>query len=169
MCFDSEILSIQTKLKSFISSKIFCPHNAEDVLQEVNTILVCNRNNFNKSKSFSGWAFTITRFQIKKFLTNKKRNREDCVDFSFDSLDFESNSSTPSQKLLNKEKLKSRLDCINFILNNKMSDREKTFFKYTKDGWGRTDIMNEMNLKQTNYYAYRRRINQKFKNHLCEA
>lgn len=169
MCFNSEILSIQTKLKSFIDSKIFCPHNAKDILQEVNSILVSKQNDFNESKSFSGWAFTIARFQIKKFFTNRKRNREDCVDFSFDSSDFQSNCSTPSQRLLKKEKLKSTLDSIDFVLNNKMSQREKTFFKYTKDGLCRSDIMNEMNLKQTNYYAYRRRINQKFKNHLCEV
>lgn len=168
MSFNSEILSVQPYLKKYIKSKIYCMYNAEDILQDVNSILVQKQNDFDESKSFKGWAFAITRFQIKKFLTKLKRNREDVLDFNFDCLEFSSNCLSPSEKLSNEEDSKSILDSINFVLNNKMSNREKAFFEYTKDGWCRSDIMNEMNLKQTNYYAYRRRINEKFKSYLCE-
>lgn len=169
MSFNSEILSVQPYLKKYIKSKIYCRCNAEDILQDVNSILVQKQNDFDESKSFQGWAFAIARFQIKKFLTKLKRNREDALDFNFDRLEFSKSYSSPLEKLLIKEGNKSTLDNINFILENKMSEREKNFFKYTRDGWNRSEIMNKMNLKQTNYYAYRRRINEKFKNYLCEV
>lgn len=169
MHFDSEISSVQQALKKYIRSKIYCPYHAEDILQEVNSILVKKQNNFDKSKNFSGWAFAIARFQIKKFFSNTKRNREDCADFNFDNINYASDCSSPSQNLLNKEESKSIEDKISFFLENKISDREKTFFKYIKNGLSRSDIMNEMDLKQGNYYAYRMRISQKFKIFVCEV
>jgi len=64
---------VQVKLQSYIRSIVFNQTDTEDIIQEVNLILLKKREFYDPSKSLLSWAMTIARFQIKKYLTNKKR------------------------------------------------------------------------------------------------
>jgi len=73
MINDELLKSIQNNIKRYLKSIIFCEKDAEDILQETNLILIKKRKDFDESKPLIPWAMTIVRFQIKKYLTNKKR------------------------------------------------------------------------------------------------
>ena len=67
---------VRPQLLNYTRSKIYGTGNAEDIVQNTILILCQKMNDFDPNKSFHGWAFKICNFQIKKFLTKSKRNRE---------------------------------------------------------------------------------------------
>ena len=75
MSFYIKIKEIQPSLFSYIKSRIYNSHDAQDILQNVNLILVNKKSEYDKNKSFSGWAFKIAKFQIMGFLSHSKRSR----------------------------------------------------------------------------------------------
>lgn len=160
--YSKKIELIKTPLLNFISSKIYNYEDAKDILQNTLLILIKKQNCYDANKSFYSWSFTICRFQIRRFLTEFKRNKEDCYE-SFEGIEGNSlKDHSPDILLINKE-LNQKKDLeINDVLENRMSERERRFYSLTKKGESRASIMSLMNIKIINYYAYRRRISQKF-------
>lgn len=160
--YSKKIELVKTPLLNFISSKIYNHEDAKDILQNTLLILIKKQNCYDANKSFYSWSFTICRFQIRRFLTEFKRNKEDCYE-SFEGVEENSSKNhSPAILLINKELNQKKDLQINAVLENSMSDRERQFFLLTKEGKSRASIMSLMNIKKINYYAYRRRISQKF-------
>ena len=76
MSYESYIEEIQPNLKGFVKSKIIREHDAEDIVQETNIILINKKSEYDESKNFKAWAFTIAHWQIKAYFKKLKRCKE---------------------------------------------------------------------------------------------
>jgi|TARA_B100002019_G_scaffold138235_1_gene119126 RNA polymerase sigma factor (sigma-70 family) len=96
--FYQEIKKIQPKILYFCKSRIFCQSEAEDVAQNVLIILLNKKSEFNPNLNLSGWAFRIAHYQIKLYLTYKKRSKIVYSDQNYDNLSDNSDREKDYQK-----------------------------------------------------------------------
>jgi len=155
--YQQKLRLIKRPLLNFTLSRIFDKSAAEDIVQDVLLILCEKENEFNSNKSFHGWAFRICNFQIKKYLTKQKRNREDsceCVwDFAEERCELD-----PAQLIHNKEDKSELNKKIDFLLNN-LSPQQKQVMECIVGGMSRKDARILMNLKEGHFnLAYYRTI-----------
>lgn len=73
MCYHTKIKEAQPGLLAFVKSRIFNLHDAQDIVQNVNLILINKKDEYDKNKNFKSWAFRIADFQIKGYLTKRQR------------------------------------------------------------------------------------------------
>jgi len=66
---------VRRPILQFCLSRIFNSSDAEDVCQQVIFILISKANMYDPNKDFHAWAFRIANFQIKAYLSDKKRSR----------------------------------------------------------------------------------------------
>jgi len=117
MPYKAEINKLQPRLFSFIKSKIFNFHDAQDILQNVNLILLNKEGDYDKNKSLQGWAFKIAKFQIKGYLSSSKRRgqkEKDQKDLTFSSFFV--------NKWGGKTAIIDSFDCPNSIIEEKERD-----------------------------------------------
>ena len=146
--------SIYPCLLNYSKSKVFNKSDAEDIVQDTLKILIKKQNEFDKSKSFSGWAFRVCDFQIKGYLSKKSRSRiiysgesEDCLLYSLNHAD----SIMPFDGSLKKELTIEKQKLIEIISNN-LSVRLKVFFNYSIEGKSMKSIISLMNLKNPHHF-----------------
>jgi RNA polymerase sigma-70 factor (ECF subfamily) len=60
---------------AFIRTMVFDPHDARDILQNVNVIIYRKREAFSLGSNFKAWAFTIARFECLTYLNDYKKTR----------------------------------------------------------------------------------------------
>lgn len=152
--YAKRVNSIYPSLLNYSKSKVFNKSDAEDIVQDTLKILVKKQNNFDKSKSFSGWAFSICYFQIKGYLSRKSRSRINYSGASEDSLLYSLNhvdTKMPFDDALRKELIIERQKLIEKISNN-LSPRLKVFFNYSIEGKSMKSIMLLMNLKNHHHF-----------------
>ena len=75
MCYHTKIKDVQPRLVSFVKSRVFSLHDAQDIIQNVNVILVNKKDEYNKNKNFNSWALRIAEFQIRAHFTKSKRSK----------------------------------------------------------------------------------------------
>lgn len=73
MCYHTKIKEAQPDLLAFVKSRIFSLHDAQDIVQNVNLILINKKDEYDKNKNFKSWALRIADFQIKGYLTKRQR------------------------------------------------------------------------------------------------
>lgn len=160
ICYSKKIELIKQPLTNFINSRVFNKEDCKDVLQNTLLILIEKQNTYDANKSFYSWAFTICRFQIKKYLTNMQRNKEDCWE-SFEDVGLDFNRD-PYVKLINKELLNERESKLLEIKSKFLTPKELQFFCLVQEGKTRQEIMTSMGIKKINYYQYRARVAKRF-------
>lgn len=165
--YSKKIELIKSPLFNFIRSKIYNHSDAEDILQNTLLILIEKQNSYNSNKSFYSWAFTICKFQIKRYLTLSKRNREDNWE-SFESAPL-INTSSPFCDLAQKEYIKQKDYAISQIKSKFLTPRELEFFSLIQKGKNREEIMDSMGIKIINYYQYRNRVSKRFVKNYAEV
>lgn len=172
--FSNRISLIYDNLKKFIFSRVFSRSDAEDVLHETMLILTSKKDEVDFSKNFDAFCFTIARYQILKFITNKKRNKEDCYltdchNNPLESKNFTSENHCPNSILCSKELRSDQNLAIRKVRATYMTDREKQFFDYQNSGFSKEDISKLMRLSRSNHYhTWNRRVIQRLKKHACE-
>ena len=65
----------QRKLHAYIFSLVWNPADADDILQETNIVLLKKSAEYDTSRQFLPWAFTIARFQALAGLKRRQRLR----------------------------------------------------------------------------------------------
>ena len=127
-----EIEKIQPYVRSYISNIVYCPQDCQDVIQNVNLILLNKRKEYDEAKSLKGWAISISRFQIKKYLQNKKRWNRRYV--NFDHQDFPI-ISDPFHNLVSEEKkiLDKRIKAY-------LSEKQYNIYYYLNKGYNVKEI-----------------------------
>jgi RNA polymerase sigma factor (sigma-70 family) len=70
-----KITIIRPNLLAFCRSVIFDWSEAEDICQNALVILANKEPDYDRGRSFYGWAFCICRFQIKGYIKKEKRSR----------------------------------------------------------------------------------------------
>ena len=70
-----EITRSQTALRSYIWKMVGNYHDAEDILQKVNSVVWTKRTQWDSSTAFLKWAYRIAFFQVKAHLRDCRRNR----------------------------------------------------------------------------------------------
>ena len=165
-CYDSKLMLIRPYLLKFCKSRIYNDQDAEDVCQKAIHILIKNKKEYKKEKSFWGWAWRITRFQIMAHFSVKKRNREDTAEDSFlHSLQVVESYAYPFSDLLKKE-LKEEQEKQFKILKAKLSPMEKIFFELSFKGKSRDFIRKHLDMNENSYSRLKNRLITKMKNHL---
>lgn len=155
--YQHKLRLIKRPLLNFTLSRVFDKNAAEDIVHDVLFILCAKSNEFDADKSFHGWAFRICNFQIKKYLTKQKRNREDPCECVLD-LAEESCECDPVQLIREKEDKSELNKIIDFLLNN-LSPQQKQVMECIMKGMSRKDARILMNLKEGHFnLAYYRTI-----------
>ena len=75
MCYHTKIKDVQPRLVNFVKSRVFSLHDAQDIIQNVNVILVNKKDEYDENKNFNSWAIRIADFQIKSYFSKLKRCR----------------------------------------------------------------------------------------------
>ena len=139
---------IRRPLLNYARSKIYGAQNAEDIVQNTILILCQKMDEFDTNKSFHGWAFKICNFQIKKFITQKFRNKEDCIEHLEDLTNGTSESCV--NQIIQKENLKSKLEAVKY-LKSKLPPQQLKVFNYIITGVSRQKARKLMNLNQKHF------------------
>ena len=164
LSYDEKLEKTSPSLKKFCLSRIFNKEDALDVAQNCLSILIKKRKEYDPSSSFYSWAMTICRFQIKGYMTSKKRSK---LDFrSPDSLIFQFNKADhncPLNKELKRELKHERQQLINNIKNNILTKKEKNFLELSLLGHSKDFIQKKMELSTTNYSVTKSRLIKKIK------
>lgn len=175
MSFSAKIKEIQPSLSNFIKSRIYNPYDAQDLLQNVNLILLNKKSEYDESKSFSGWAFKIAKFQIMAFLSHSKRSRliltamddeaSSYLDSQFDlneSIDLSSDHDPPSSIIQNKEK-KDRIDYKIEVSKKRLSKNQLNIIDLYSQGKSVKEIAHELNMKISTVCVTKSRAIEKMK------
>lgn len=166
-CYSSKICLIRSPLLARAKSRIFNAQDAEDVVQNTLNIIIEKESDYDDNKNFYGWAFAILNWQIMRYLTETKRNKEQesySEDSFAHSLQHVENK-LPFHPLLKKELHEEQMKILHDIKDTKMPPREKEFLEYQLKGWSKPDIVYAMKLtKDSQFYVYKRRVVQRIKN-----
>lgn len=73
--FVSLIVSHQAALRAYVKSLMPGDSEADDVVQEANTIIWEKRGEFAIGTNFKAWMFSIARFKVLSHWRNRKRKR----------------------------------------------------------------------------------------------
>ena len=74
--FELELANMQFELYTHIASLCGCPHDARDILQEVNRALCRRRDEFDPSRgTLMGWARTLARYEVLHWRDRQKRSK----------------------------------------------------------------------------------------------
>jgi RNA polymerase sigma factor (sigma-70 family) len=76
MCYEEKIKEVQPNLLGYVKSRVTCKHDAEDIVQDTNIILINKQSQYDETKNFTAWALTIAQWQIKAYFKKIKRCRE---------------------------------------------------------------------------------------------
>lgn len=139
---------IRPQLLNYARSKIYGSGNAEDVVQNTILILCQKMNDFDPNKSFHGWAFRICNFQIKKFLTKSKRNREYSVEDITDLC--KEKSEAVSEKIILKENLSDKISHIE-LFKSKLSPKQLKVFCFIMNGTSRREARNILGMTENTF------------------
>jgi len=167
--YSEKIRLIRPKLYSLARSKIFNNLDAEDIVQNTISILIEKQTSYREDGNFWGWAFRILNFQIMRFLTESKRNREDASDYSTDSFAYSLHhieNQMPFDPILKKELHDQQMSILHDIKNSKMPPRERQFFEYQLEGWSKQEIIYAMKLNKDGHFnVLKRRVLQRLIKH----
>lgn len=160
-CYDTKLKLIRKPLLKFISARIFNKQDAEDVAQNCLSILCQKKNQYDPNKSWYSWAFTICNFQIKSYLSIKKRNRilsildkEGISAESFGHLE----SKMPFEDLIQGEK-----ESVSKQIMSALNGTEKQVFQLSLKGVSPKDIIDILKITQSNYGVSKSRALKKAK------
>ena len=149
MCYHTKIREVQPNLLNFVKSKIYSLHDAQDIVQNVNYILVNKESDYDENKNFKAWAFRIADFQIKGYLSKSKRSKivfspmED--QNSFEDLDL-THCNCPASILEKEEKAKKLRKRI-FLRKKLLSKNQLNVINLYSEGMSQKEISKALNMK----------------------
>ena len=178
--YEEKIRLVFSPLLNYTRSRVYNKSDAFDVVQETALILTQKQNDFDSNKSFYSWAFRICHFQILKYLSRKKRNRE----FSFEDSDSvhslpksidsklspesliyfikDTESKCPFGIVLEKELLSERKKILS-EMSKKLKGNQKKLFDLSLLGNSKNEIMEIMKITSMNYNATKTRVIQRLR------
>lgn len=173
--FENSVIELYPSIFSFVRSRIYEKSCAEDVTHEVFLILCSKQHDYDPNKSLKAWCFSIARFQILKFITNSKRNKEynftslHPEDFNIDADRFSSKDLNPFQVFNSREHSLEKQKAIKSVYKKYMTPKEKCFFRCEFSSLSKEDTCKIMNLSHPHhYYVWRTRIRSRLKKHVGE-
>ena len=151
MNYEFKLNEFQPLLNKFVKSKIYCSFNADDIVQETNKILINKEAYYDDCKPFSNWAITIAKFQIKKFLSSRRRSSSNTVSYDefFNELLSCGSEVSPFEVLASKEKEEIFLGLISSA-KLKMSKNESKVISLTISNFNNKQISKILKLTDSN-------------------
>ncbi len=114
-------VSIQSRLFGFVLSLVPRHSDADDIVQEVASIMWTKFDEFETNTDFAAWAFCIARYQV---LTYRKRNNTKLRRFSSKSMELIQEMADSSDKV--EDRRKNALgECV-----NNLNSRDMEILKY---------------------------------------
>jgi len=152
---------LRRPLLNYAKKRVFNHQDAEDIVQNTLLILFNKKSTFDAKKSFLSWGLNICQFQIKSYLTNRKRSKVYFVDDKLLHSLGEYSNQTPTIKLMNKEK-HSVFQKTKHLLNK----RERKILSLAFEGFKCQEIMDKLKINRSLFSANKSRGLQKIKKHL---
>lgn len=155
----------------FCKSRIYNKSDAEDICQNVLSILSAKSNDYDANKSFYSWSFRICNFQIKGYLSKKKRNLEDSYEYARhipSEKDFRyilTEHLDPAETLSRSEIKKEKQKLINDLIKRLPPKQESWYLNFMK-GKSKSEIKQIMGISEYNYNSLRYRTIQTFRNYI---
>lgn len=182
LSYTEELSKIRPLLLAFCKKTVFDKFHAEDIVQDTMLILVKKQDEYDPTKSFSGWAFRILNFQIRAYLSKSKRNKEDVFGFTGSALSNvgrENSKSivdidvfdvkSPRCSLIDKENHNDNKTTLEKI-HNIIGDRSSKFLRLYLGGQSRAEIIDKLNMSIPSYYSTKRRLIKKVRTVMgCKA
>ena len=138
----NQISQSQGQLLRFINSLHFNREEAKDILQETNVTLINKREDFDVSRQFLPWAFSIARFT---WLAHKKKRARELKNCVYDShitnilLDQESAS---LKREINYDIEEERMRLLN-IVRKQLTNKQRVVLEALLNGRRLQEIANE--------------------------
>tara|TARA_B100001093_G_scaffold481648_1_gene512572 strand:- start:4686 stop:5216 length:531 start_codon:yes stop_codon:yes gene_type:complete len=159
-CYFKNMSDNQAKIKNFVSSIHYYSDEVGDILQETNLTLLKKRDDFDSSRDFLPWAFSIARFTLMAF--KKKRARHlSKVSYGAESLYEFLVDENVGDKVLH-EIEQERIYLIQ-IIRSKLGSKYLIFFDKMLDGKSPKQMSKETGYSMRDIYSYRRRTVNKAK------
>jgi RNA polymerase sigma factor (sigma-70 family) len=169
MCYETKIKKVQPRLNGYIKSRVYSNHDAEDIIQDTNRILINKEKEYEESKNFNAWAFAIASFQIKAYLSRSKRSKlvynsnEPLLDSIHPSTEkAEDTNLSPSEILQNKEDKNQRIKKIK-LSKTFLSETEKQVFELSELNYKNKQISKILRITEGSVGAYKSRAIKKIK------
>ncbi|MFH5806094.1 sigma-70 family RNA polymerase sigma factor [Alienimonas sp. DA493] len=123
--FVAHLTAAQNRLYAYVLSLVLDPNEAEDVLQQTNTVLWEKADQFEPGTNFIAWAFRVAYYEA---LASRKKRLRDKLVFDDALLD---DLAARAEKLDNRypERQKRLRDCL-----EKLNDRQRTFVRLRYSG-----------------------------------
>lgn len=78
----------EPNLRAFVAATVWDVHHAEDVLQEIASVVSANFAQYDPSRPFLPWSLGIARLKVMEYLRSQSRNRVVLSDATLLSLEF---------------------------------------------------------------------------------
>ena len=160
-CYNEKLRLIKPYLKRFVHSRISNHYDAEDILQNCLLILFKKTNEYDPNKNFFSWSMRICSFQIKGFLSDKKRRRTNFEKYWIDSSRTRDFNSAPFEHLVESEKVK-----IFSYICSILSPMEKKIMKLSLRGLSIGEITSKLDINRNTYTTHKSRAISKSKSFL---
>lgn len=165
MSFDNELEDSQSRLKGYVHSVIYNKQDADDIVQNTNTILIKKKPDYDKNKNFFSWAINIAKFQIKAYLQKGKRlkEKEKHLKINKELMGSAWLGDAPLVHLIQEE----RMELIKRV-NSILTDKELIVFDLLTKGLTNPEICDKTGYSYGAVGALKRRLIKKIKKSLSE-
>jgi RNA polymerase sigma factor (sigma-70 family) len=152
--YSKKLELLRPALLNYTNKRVFNKQDAEDIVQNTLLILINKKDIFDPKKSFLSWGLNICQFQIKSYLTKRKRCLIDFFDDRNAPIECLGSfcCSTPARKLINKEKLSVFMQ-----IKHLLTIKEKSIFELALSGHTPKEIKIKLKMTHGHYAISRHR------------
>ena len=171
MCYQTDLQNQQEQIKAFVFSRIINRHDALDVVQEINRVIIEKEGEFDESRNFSSWAMGIASFQIKAYLTTMKRKKTIALDdikegshrvAELDAIDDSVwLSDIPLSNLVSKE-----INSLTIKIMARLTPTQRKVFRLLCKGYSNPEIVEELDMPHRTVQILKHRLIQRAKKYL---
>jgi len=119
----------QNEMLAFIQSLLPGDSSVKDLLQRANLVIWRKRGSFKKGTNFRAWMFSIVRWEVKSYLTERRRTSWLVIDEELTQKITESMSEDGENNSM--EDMRAHLD--NCLMQLKPDERELVTHRYFSD------------------------------------
>jgi RNA polymerase sigma-70 factor (ECF subfamily) len=152
----------QGKLHGFISSMHRYKDEVDDILQETNITLVNKQEEFDESRNFLPWAFSIARFTL---LAHRKKRARDLKRLSYDSRIYDFLSDEEDEEIRDDILYDAEVERLRLVemIRLKLGAKSRFVFDCLLEGKSCSVIAEEMGRKVRGIHSMRYRVIQSAK------
>ena len=162
-----EISENQGRLLGFINSLHFNRDESKDILQETNITLINKREDFDVSRQFLPWAFSVARFTWLAYKKKRARELKNCVYDSHITNILLNQESASLKREINYDIEVERIRLLN-IVRTQLTNKQCSLLDALLNGHGLQEIANEWGVRYGSIQTLKLRTIRKVKDILLK-